>query len=98
MKHIKSENLSLSDIPNENSSWEKIIKFASTFDAPNEIKSEANISSIFDIEKSNTIPEMRLALYTEWRRYNHVGDFIEKETPKKSQEVIGWLREKVKNR
>ncbi len=98
MKHIKSENLCLSDIPNENSSWEKIIKFASTFDLSNEINGETNISSVFDIEKSNTISEMRLALYTEWRRYNHVGDFIEKETPNKSQEIIKWLREKVENR
>ena len=38
--------------------------------------SGGTIQSVFDVTQSNSIPELRCALYADWRRYNHVGYFL----------------------
>ncbi len=98
MNHIKSNELKATDLPALNAKWEKIIKFASTFDLQNEykaIRKESAISSVFDVDASNNIVELRCALHSEWRRYNHVGDFITEGTLERAQELIEFLREKL---
>ena len=99
MNHIKSNELKVTDLPAPNAKWEKIIKFASTFDLQNEykeIRKETKINSVFDVDASNNIVELRCALHTDWRRYNHVGDFLTEGTLEKGQELIEILREKLK--
>lgn len=53
------------------------------------------IKNVFDVSQSNSIRKLRCALYADWRRYNHVGDFINEGTFEKAQEIVEWLREKI---
>lgn len=98
MNHIESNKLTTADLPKPNAKWDGIIKFASTFDIQNEfkeIRKGISIQTVFDVNSSNNIVELRGALYSEWRRYNHVGDFITEGTHEKAQETIELLREKL---
>ena len=94
--YINSEHLKATDLPRPDAKWQEIIKFASTFDFQKEIdKCSCTITSVFDVTPTNSISELRYALYADWRRYNHVGDFITEGTFEKAQEIIEWLREEV---
>ena len=95
MNHINSEDLKVTDLPRPSAKWDQITKFASTFDIQEEMEDGSTIQSVFDVTKSNSIPELRCALYCDWRRHNHVDDFITEGTFERAQEIIEWLRGKI---
>jgi len=94
---IKTEELSINDLPRKYAAWNKIIEFASSFDIKKELESSSNISGVNDINESSTIKEIRISLYNEWRRYNHRCTDPEPEVEKKVWSVIELLRNKISN-
>jgi len=94
-KIITTNNLQVNDLPSKNSAWKRIIEFASTFDIKSECAEGIRVSGVKDIGESSSLIEIRAALYSEWRRYNHLCSSPEKEILSKVWEVIEILRIKL---
>jgi hypothetical protein len=80
------------DIPARATDWRSVIEFAATFDPQSELPNGAGIAGVADIVPNSTIPEMRLALYAEWRRHNHFGREPDQATMELTQAVLEQLR------
>lgn len=89
---IASAQLTSDAIPKRASNWGAVTRFAATFDALSELPTGAGISGVADIELDSSIPEMRLAIYSEWRRYNHRGYEPDTAIIQQTQHVLDQLR------
>ena len=70
---IFTANLTSDKIPNGRMDWTKIIEFASTFDPKSETVGGSSISGVQDVDSGSIVSDLRMALYTEWRRWNYFG-------------------------
>ena len=77
--------------------WDKIVRFASTFDIERELSSGIKINSVFDVTKNSSLKDLRCALYIEWRRHNHFHSDPENEVLKQAWNIIEWIREELMN-
>jgi hypothetical protein len=89
---IASDQLTSDSIPARATNWGAVTRFAATFDARSELPAGAGISGVADIGHASSIPEMRLAIYCEWRRYNHRGYEPESSTIQQTQYVLDQIR------
>ena len=89
---IASAELTSDAIPTRASNWGAVTRFAATFDARSELPTGAGISGVADIGRDSSIPEMRLAIYSEWRRYNHRGYEPDAVVIQQTQHVLDQLR------
>lgn len=89
---IASDQLTSDAIPARASDWRAVARFAATFDARSELPTAASISGVADIDVDSSVPEMRLAIYSEWRRSNHRGYEPEADVIQQAQFVLDQLR------
>ena len=89
---IASDQLTSDAIPGRASDWGAVVRFAATFDVRSELPTGAGVSGVADIGVDSSIPEMRLAIYSEWRRYNHRGYEPEAYVIQQAQFVLDQLR------
>ncbi len=68
--------------------WDKIVRFASTFDIERELPSSTKINSVFDVTEDSSLKDLRCALYIEWRRYNHFHSDPENEVLKQAWNIV----------
>ena len=92
MASILSTKLQISDLPNKKANWPQIAAFASTFDIATECPEGSQITGIRDISPSSGVVDLRLALYAEWRRYNHFHQEPDPATLQQAQEVLSLIR------
>jgi hypothetical protein len=92
---IFTANLTSDKIPNGRMGWTKIIEFASTFDPKSETVGGSSISGVQDVDSASIVSDLRMALYTEWRRWNHFGADPEPAIVDKAIQILGWIRDKV---
>ena len=71
MRIIATGDLQQTDLPRKNAPWVKIVAFASTFDPRSEESSVPCPAGVSQIDQSASLFELRGALYSEWRRWNH---------------------------
>ena len=89
---VESYSLHPDCVPVDANDWRKIVEFAGTFDLTSELPGGSAISGVADIHPDATIAEMRLAIYAEWRRYNHRGSDPDDNTKSNIQFVLNQLR------
>lgn len=94
---IPSQKLQLSDVPNCFRDWSDVIEFAATFRPQDEIPDGNGIRGLTDIIESSGILDIRTALFTEWRRYNHFGYGPEDQVLSDAKRAIELLRTKLKS-
>jgi hypothetical protein len=92
---IASDQLTAAAIPKRASDWHAVTRFAVTFDTQSVLANDASVSGVADIQADSSIPEMRLAIYSEWRRYNHRTDVPDAAVVQKTQNVLDQLRLKI---
>ncbi|MEL6898622.1 MAG: hypothetical protein AAFP90_21200 [Planctomycetota bacterium] len=92
-RFIASDELTADVIPARATNWHKVVRFAATFDPRSEhLPDHSSISGVADIRTDSTVAEMRLAIYSEWRRYNHFGYEPDAEVVQRTQSVLDQLR------
>ncbi len=89
---IASAQLTPDVVPIRVTDWGDVVRFAATFDPQSECPSGSSIAGVADIDLNSTIAEMRLALYLEWRRYNHLGYDPDPATVHQTQAILDQLR------
>lgn len=92
---VFTADLSSDKIPSGRMDWAKIIKFASTFDPKSETVGGNSVSGAQDVDSASTVSDLRMALYTEWRRWNYFGADPEPAIVDKAIQILGWIRDKV---
>jgi hypothetical protein len=92
---IVTADLTSDKIPSGRMDWARIIKFASTFDPKLETVGGSRVSGVQDVDFASTVSDLRMALYTEWRRWNHFGADPEPAIIDKSIQILGWIHDKV---
>ncbi len=99
MKNIATSDLVKENIPEKGASWNKIIKFAQTFNAYNEVGSFSSVAEIGNDKSTGvtmyTVDELRTVLFFEYRRHNHFGYDPEPEKMRKIYAVLDEIRHKV---
>ncbi len=90
--YIASLDLTALDVPARATNWQKVVKFAATFDLQSELPDGTDIAGVADTTTDSTIPELRMALYAEWRRYNHFGHDPDFATIQQTQTELDLLR------
>ena len=76
INHIPSDQLALTDLPNNKKRRTKdLIEFASTFDPLQCSQTNLPVQGVSDLPTHPNADQMRMALYIEWRRQNHTGSF-----------------------
>ncbi len=93
--YIRSDSLTFPDIPLSARNWRSVVEFAATLDPQAELPGGFDITSVTDIDANSSITEMRLALYSEWRRHNHFGYGPDTQTIDQTQYVLDSLRRSV---
>lgn len=91
---IPSGELTLECVPLPTASFDKICRFALTFD-PAERISNAMPADVLSDLTGLSIPQLRFVLYCEQRRYNHFGYPPDAETEKAMRQIPGLIREKL---
>jgi hypothetical protein len=92
---ILTENLRLSDIPDEFNDWSQVIEFAATLSPRLENVDYLASPGIAGIGPTSTVVEIRAALLKEYRRYNHFGHYPEQAVFDSAVGAIDVLRSKV---
>lgn len=93
---IPTRDLRAADLPGSRAGWRRIVAFAATLDPQAEGAAAARAPrGVLDVDERATILELRLALYTEWRRWNHRGEDPDPETLRRAWHVLELLRERV---
>lgn len=92
---IPSEELTQDAVPSGRVDWSKVVAFASSFDPKSEGIERINISGVSDVTDSSSVVELRMALYSEWRRWNHIGEEPDASTLNESVAVLSWIRGKI---
>ena len=93
---IPTEELSLQQIPCENSDWNKVAKFALTFD-PRETPHYGKLANdLKNVNESSTLAELRCHLFVEQRRWNHFGREPDPESLKKIRKILAMMRNRFR--
>ena len=92
---IHSKDLKVSHLPRKAATWQRIIQFASTFDPRAESPDGSKITGVLDISETSSIIDMRIALYIEWRRYNHFSSEPDSSTMLKVHNIIEKIRSEL---
>ena len=95
MVTIDTENLVVHDLPKERASWSSVADFASTYALDKEKATGRCPSGVGDVDSSASIQELRIALYSEWRRWNHFNQEPDTPTMKEIWDVIELIRGKL---
>ncbi len=90
MRTIKNSELSESDIPGPDATWEAISHFALTIDGYEEAGSSAACAALANFGKPETLLEYRICLFFEQRRWRHFC-----ETP--NDEALTYIRTLVES-
>ena len=93
--YIATEELLATDLPRRFANWTRIVRFAATFNLPEELSSGTKIRGIDDIHAASSALDIRAALYAEYRRHNHFGYGPDAGKMKRVYEVIDQLRNLV---
>jgi hypothetical protein len=94
MREIANENLTMSDIPSADASWEEIGEFALTFDGYEVWGSFERCAEIANAKRQESLTDLRTCLFFEQRRWRHFGE-------EPDEEAIAYIRglvAKIRNR
>jgi len=80
MRKIVNKDLTLSNIPNPDASWDEIGEFALTFDGYNVWGSFDKCAEIANARKHESLTDLRTCLFFEQRRWRHFGENPDEET------------------
>jgi hypothetical protein len=92
LRIISTDQLQALDLPKPSAGWSDLIRFASTFDIIAELTDDAAVSGVADVREGAGIPELRCALYVEWRRYNHFGYEPDASVLTRARQIVEQIR------
>jgi hypothetical protein len=91
---IPNSDLKLSDLPKPRADWREIVRFAMTLNGYIEAGSAEAVAQIANSRKSESLTDLRICLFFEYRRCNHSGVV----PTGSSLEYIHSLIEKIRDR
>jgi hypothetical protein len=100
---IPNQDLKLEDIPQEASDWREVVRFARTLDGYKEAGSLKKAGLLANERKSErcgvggdwTLTELRICLFFEYRRFNHVGHPPEIDDLNYLHSLVAEIRKRV---
>lgn len=91
---IANEDLTPDDIPEDGSSWSRIVGFARTYNGYAEAGGFVECGEMANSPPANpSLSELRTCLFFEYRRHNHFGYPPDNEKMKYINEILGKIRE-----
>jgi len=95
---IKTNELSIHEIPTEDADWDEIAVFALTFDPMLELgTTDIYKNNFLKFEENSSLVELRTTLFLLQRTANHVGD-IPQHILEKVTQLVTFIRKKVNQR
>lgn len=98
IKEIANRDLSLADIPLPNADWDVIGTFALTFSGYEHWGSFEKCAGVANVQKDDTLSELRTCLFFEQRRWRHFGEDPDDEAMAYIGQVVEKIRSKVASR
>ena len=95
MRKIVNKDLTLSNIPNPDASWDEIGEFALTFDGYNVWGSFDKCAEIANASKHESLTDLRTCQFFEQRRWRHFGENPDEETMIYIREMVEKIRSMV---
>lgn len=74
MDAISNADLTLEIVPEPDAAFDRISKFAASFDGYRQWGSFEKCAEIANAERHDTLTNLRTCLFFEWRRWHHFGD------------------------
>jgi hypothetical protein len=93
MHEIVNEDLTLSNIPIPDASWDEIEEFALTFDGYNVWGSFDKCAEIANARRHESLTDLRTCLFFEQRRWRHFGE----NPDEKTMDYIRGLVEEIRS-
>lgn len=94
--HIPTNDLKLSDVPEENSDWHTISRFALTFDPKESDSCPINDDDSEALTSNTDLVRLRSSLFSEQRRWNHFGHKPDVSAMQGIQKIISLIKDKLK--
>jgi len=92
MREIINKDLTLSNIPNPDASWDEIGEFALTFAGYNVWGSFDRCAEIANARSHESLTDLRTCLFFEQRRWRHIGVNPDQKTMIYIREVVEKIR------
>lgn len=94
----ENKNLKLTDIPDQNASWEEIATFALTFDGYDFWDTFKKCAEIANKHRHDSLTDLRTCLFFEQRRWRHLDKKPDENSMTYILSVVDKIRNKVVNR
>jgi len=96
IKTIKTEELTINDLPDDNADWPEIFDFALTFDPMQELGT-TNIykPEFINCDEGSSLQELRRSLFLWQRGWNFVGKKVDEDGLRMLRNLLTLMKEKL---
>lgn len=92
---VPNAQLEVARIPRDDADWPSVARFAATFDGVRAAGSFEECATIANARRANTLTELRICLYFEYRRWRHFGEDPDEASMLYIRSLVDGIRTRV---